>query len=110
LPLVKAVDFVDEQYGALVVKLAAILGVSGDPADVGDSGGDGREGLKVAGLAIIIAKVLLPVPAGPYNIIEGSVSPSMALRSIEPGPSKCLWPTISSKSRGRIRVASGTPA
>ena len=59
--------------------------------------------------ATTVARVVLPVPGGPQRMIEESRSASMRLRSGAPGPSRCCWPTISSRVRGRIRAASGAP-
>src|SRR3954454_5197038 len=39
--------------------------------------------------------------------MEGARASSMASRSAEPSPSRCSWPTNSSRLRGRIRTASG---
>ena len=64
-------------------------------------------------LAITCASVVLPVPGGPQRISElgpaGPVAsvPAASWRSGEPGPSRCCWPTTSSRVRGRIRTASG---
>ena len=58
-------------------------------------------------LATSSASVVLPVPGGPYRISDIGASPSTRRRSGEPGPSRCCWPTTSSRVRGRIRAASG---
>ena len=57
--------------------------------------------------ATTLASVVLPVPGGPHRIIDDSRSASISARSGAPGPSRCGWPTISSRVRGRIRAASG---
>src|SRR2546426_7871562 len=57
--------------------------------------------------APIAARVVFPVPGGPQRIIDGSCPASIALRSTRPFPTRWLWPTNSSRSRGRIRAASG---
>ena len=58
-------------------------------------------------VAIIRASVVLPVPGGPQNTIECRRFRSSAWRSVESGPSRCVWPASSDSSRGRIRSASG---
>jgi hypothetical protein len=56
------------------------------------------------------ASVVLPVPGGPQKINDRSFpEPSMPLRSF-PGPSRCSWPTNSSRLAGRIFSASGWEA
>ena len=54
--------------------------------------------------------MVLPVPGGPHRMAEVSRSDSMRARSGAPGPTRCCWPTISSRVRGRIRAASGARA
>src|SRR5438128_4777321 len=52
--------------------------------------------------------VVLPVPGGPQRIKEGKAPPpSIKRRSTRPSPTRCSWPTNSSRVRGRIRSASG---
>ena len=46
--------------------------------------------------AVIRASVVLPVPGGPYRTIECGRPDSIAVRSAEPAPSRCSWPTNSS--------------
>src|SRR3954453_15755010 len=53
------------------------------------------------------ASVVLPVPGGPYRIIECGRPCSVPFRSAESGPSRCAWPTNSSRFAGRMRTASG---
>ena len=53
------------------------------------------------------ARLVLPVPGGPWKIADTSRSASMARRNSFPGASRCSWPMYSSTVRGRIRVASG---
>src|SRR5450759_892654 len=60
-------------------------------------------------LAMTFARLVLPLPAGPYRISEESSSRSMALRSAVPGPTASFWPTNSSRVRGRMRAARGAP-
>ena len=57
--------------------------------------------------AMILASVVFPTPGGPHKIIEVVSSVSNCSRSALPGPSKCSWPTNSSRVRGRMRSASG---
>ena len=57
--------------------------------------------------AITWASDVLPVPAGPYRMIELKRSCSMAARSQLPGPTASSCPTSSSSVRGRIRTANG---
>ena len=44
------------------------------------------------------------------RIIDGSCPAFIAFRRTQPAPTMCGWPTNSSRSRGRIRAASGSPA
>src|SRR5450759_4302258 len=60
-------------------------------------------------LAMTFARLVLPLPAGPYRISEESSSRSMALRSAVPGPTASSWPTNASRVRGRRRAARGAP-
>src|SRR5918995_3241698 len=53
------------------------------------------------------ASVVLPLPGGPYRIIELTRSSSIASGSAEPLPRMCSWPTKSSSRWGRSRSASG---
>src|SRR5690606_35189431 len=53
------------------------------------------------------ARVVLPVPGGPHCTMECGLPARMAARSGLSGPSKCAWPTYSSRLRGRMRSASG---
>ena len=53
------------------------------------------------------ASVVLPTPGGPQRIIEWSLPDSIASRSGLPGPSRCDWPTTSSRRCGRNFSASG---
>src|SRR5690606_30963584 len=53
-------------------------------------------------------RVVLPVPGGPHRISDIGASLSTSRRSGVSGPSKCRWPTTSSRVRGRIRTASGS--
>src|SRR3569623_1133834 len=55
------------------------------------------------------ASVVLPVPGGPHRIIEWMRPCSIASRSGLPGPRRWVWPAYSSRSRGRMRSASGWP-
>ena len=61
--------------------------------------------------AITWARVVLPVPGGPHRMIDdgpaGPRSSPASTCSGEPGLSRCCWPTISSRRRGRIRTARG---
>src|SRR3954471_19448032 len=56
------------------------------------------------------ANVVLPVPGGPWRIIECGSPDWIAVRSADDGPSRCCWPTNSSSVRGRIRAAHGRSA
>src|SRR3989339_615378 len=58
--------------------------------------------------AIRFAKLVLPTPGGPQNIIEESSSYSMSLRNNFPLPIICSCPTNSSKFLGRILSARGS--
>src|SRR4051812_30341975 len=58
-------------------------------------------------LAMISARLVLPVPGGPKRMIEEMRSASMARRSSFPGARMCSCPVYSSSVRGRIRWASG---
>ena len=53
--------------------------------------------------AIALAILVLPVPGGPYKIMEDSILASTIRRIIFPSPTKCSCPTTSSIVRGRIR-------
>src|SRR5208282_5839880 len=57
--------------------------------------------------AINRASVVLPVPGGPHRIIECGFPDSNASRNGLPGPSRCAWPTTSSRRCGRSTSASG---
>src|SRR5918999_2472988 len=56
------------------------------------------------------ASVVLPVPGGPYRIIECGRPSSIAVRSAEPRPSRWSCPTNSPSDAGRIRAARGRSA
>ncbi len=58
-------------------------------------------------LAITWAIVVFPVPGGPQSTTDDNRSASISTRSGLPGPSRCSWPTTSSRVRGRNRAASG---
>ena len=53
------------------------------------------------------ASVVLPVPAGPHRMHEPTRSDSASARNGAPGPTRCCWPTTSSRVRGRRRAARG---
>ena len=53
------------------------------------------------------ARVVLPVPAGPHRIDDPTRSDSASRRKGAPGPTRCSWPTTSSRVRGRRRAARG---
>ena len=55
----------------------------------------------------MFAIVVLPVPGGPHNIIDGILPCSIAVRKILFLPVKCTCPTSSSSEEGRMRSASG---
>ena len=57
--------------------------------------------------AMIQARVVLPTPGGPQKIMEEIMSFSIRRRSTLPGPSRCPWPTNSSRDAGRSRAARG---
>ncbi len=61
-------------------------------------------------LAMTRASVVLPLPGGPHNMMEGSWSDSMALRKTLPSPMICRCPTYSLKFCGRRRAARGMEA
>jgi hypothetical protein len=42
--------------------------------------------------AMILARVVLPTPGGPQNIMEGTMSFSSICRRILPFPNRCSWP------------------
>src|SRR5918996_1787307 len=56
------------------------------------------------------ASVVLPVPGGPYRIIECGRPSSIAVRRAEPRPSRWSCPTNSPSDAGRMRAASGRSA
>src|SRR5699024_677239 len=81
------------------------------PADMADNSTNLRSGA----WEITWARVVLPVPGGPYSMIEEGPTPagpfaSVSFRNGEPGVNKCCWPTISSRVLGRIRTAKGAAA
>ena len=53
------------------------------------------------------ASVVLPVPAGPHRISDGSALRSSSFWSARPAPIRWRCPTNSAGVRGRIRAASG---
>ena len=57
--------------------------------------------------AMTLARVVFPVPGGPYKISELSLSARMARRRRVPSPMMCFCPTTSSNVVGRIRAARG---
>ncbi len=57
--------------------------------------------------ATIRAIVVLPTPGGPWRIIEGARPSAIARRSAVPGPRTLVWPTSSSRVRGRTLCGSG---
>src|SRR5574341_1282588 len=57
--------------------------------------------------AMIVPRVVLPVPGGPQSTSERISPRSIILRKGFPGPTKCSWPTYSSSVRGRRRSAKG---
>src|SRR6516165_9879207 len=59
---------------------------------------------------ISAARVVLPLPGGPYRMTDATPAPSTRRRSGDPGASKWPCPTTSSSDAGRIRTASGAPA
>ena len=77
------------------------------PAVIAESSTNLRPGAR----AITCARVVLPVPGGPYKITEdGPAGPAFSpanTRRGEPGVSRCSWPRTSSMVRGRIRTARG---
>ncbi|MOA05971.1 hypothetical protein D3C78_1255850 [compost metagenome] len=58
-------------------------------------------------VAVRRAKVVLPTPGGPQKIIECGFPDWNARRSGLPSPSKCDWPTTSSRVLGRRASARG---
>ena len=58
-------------------------------------------------MAMISARVVLPVPGGPHKIREGTRSFSINSRRILPGPIRSFCPTNSDKFCGLTRSASG---
>ena len=77
------------------------------PAVIAESSTNLRPGAR----AITCARVVLPVPGGPYKITEdGPAGPAFSpanTRRGAPGVSRCSWPRTSSIVRGRIRTANG---
>ena len=77
------------------------------PAVIAESSTNLRPGAR----AITCARVVLPVPGGPYRITEdGPAGPAFSPASTrrgEPGVSRCSWPRTSSMVRGRMRTARG---
>src|SRR5439155_2477293 len=61
-------------------------------------------------VATIPAREVLPVPAGPHSTMEPRRSAVIRLRSGPLGPTRCAWPTSSSRERGRILAARGAKA
>src|SRR6516165_4453407 len=59
---------------------------------------------------ISAARVVLPLPGGPYRMTDATPAPSTRRRSGDPGANKWPCPTTSSSDAGRIRTASGAPA
>ena len=57
--------------------------------------------------ATTFASVVFPTPGGPQNTMLGTVSRSISVRRIFPGPIRCDCPTTSSNVLGRSRSASG---
>ena len=53
------------------------------------------------------ARVVLPVPAGPHRMEDGTRSDSASRRKGAPGATRWSWPTTSSRVRGRSRAARG---
>src|SRR5664279_3295590 len=53
------------------------------------------------------ARVVLPVPGGPHMTMEGSRPPDVSRVSAPLGPSRCAWPTTSSRVVGRRRSGRG---
>jgi hypothetical protein len=66
--------------------------------------------LASADCATTRASVVFPLPGGPHNTRLGIASRWMASRRKVPSPSTPPWPTTSSRVRGRIRSARGTPS
>ena len=58
---------------------------------------------------IILASVVLPVPGGPQNIIDGMDLFSIKFRKIFPSPKICSCPINSSKDSGRNLEDKGEP-
>ena len=57
------------------------------------------------------ASVVLPQPGGPQRMTEGRCPRSGRRRAASiPGPTASVWPTNSSRVRGRMRAASGASA
>ena len=82
-------------------------GPRGRPSRVAVTADSGTKALAVVVPAMSWARVVLPVPGGPQRITEDRRSASIRARSGMPGPSRCSWPTTSSRRAGRIRAASG---
>ena len=57
--------------------------------------------------AIAEAMDVLPMPGGPYKIMELRRFAATMRQMILPSPTRCCWPTISSIFVGRMRYASG---
>ena len=110
LRLVEAVDLVEEEDRALAARGAPVLGArsstsrtSARPAFTADASSNAARAFTASSRA----SVVLPVPGGPYRIIECGRPSSIAVRSAEPRPSRCSCPTNSPSDAGRIRAASG---
>ena len=102
LRLVEAVDLVEEEDRALAARVAPVLGPLEHLAHLGAAGVD-RRGLLEGGARVTAsrrASVVLPVPGGPYRIIECGRPSSIAVRSVEPRPSRCSCPTNSPSDAG----------
>ena len=53
------------------------------------------------------ARLVLPVPGGPQKISDARWPRAMLRRSGPRSPTRCSWPTNSSRLRGRMRAARG---
>ena len=112
LRLVEAMDLVEEEHRALAVLGQPRLGRGDRLAQILDARLHRREPDEVRAApapARMRASVVLPVPGGPHKMSDGSARSAAVRSRMRPGPTRCAWPTNSSRSRGRMRSASGCP-
>ena len=109
LRAVPSMDLVDENHRAPPAGFQLAPRLFDRLAQLGDSRRHRRDRAKAAPdcCASKSAIVVLPLPGGPHRMIDGSAPAASIRLSILSGPSRCSWPTTSSRLRGRIRSANG---